>query len=86
MMMLSNEVSVQCAKMAQCYDFHPLIVWSVVRINPQLNFHLEWGESPALCNSRRRNHEMWSHREEGPGHCSISKEFLSVRKSSLDAM
>ena len=23
---------------------------------------------------------MWSHREEGPGHCSISKKLLSVQK------
>ena len=35
---------------------------------------LRMGESPALCNSRRMNHEVWSHREEGPGHCSISKK------------
>ena len=37
----------------------------------------------ALCNSRRRNHEVWSHREEGPGHCSISKKLLSVQISTF---
>ena len=26
----------------------------------------------ALCNSRRRNHVVWPHREEEPRHCSIS--------------
>ena len=30
--------------------------------------HSEWGESPALCYSRRMDHELWSHRKEGPGH------------------
>ena len=39
---------------------------------------------PALCNSRRRNHEVWSHREEGPGHCSISKKLLSFQISAFD--
>ena len=27
---------------------------------------------------------MWSHREEGPGHCSLSKKLLSVRISTFD--
>ena len=27
------------------------------------SFQLEGGELPALCNSRRRNPEVWSHRE-----------------------
>ena len=27
---------------------------------------------------------MWSHREEGPGHCSISKKLLSVQISTFD--
>ena len=36
-------------------------------------------ESPGLCNSRRWNHDVWSHREEGPGHCSISKNILSFQ-------
>ena len=46
------------------------------------------GESPALCNSGRRNHEVWSHREEGPGHCSISiasqcpKNYLRMLRSN----
>ena len=40
-----------------------------------------YNDSAALCNSRRRNHEVWSHLEEGPGHCSISKTFLSVQMS-----
>ena len=39
---------------------------------------------PALCNSRRRNDEMWSHREEGPGHCSISRKLLGVQISTLN--
>ena len=26
--------------------------------HPQLNFHIDRGESPALCNSRRRNHKV----------------------------
>ena len=29
-------------------------------------------ESRQLSVTRLRNHEVWSHREEGPGHCSIS--------------
>ena len=41
-------------------------------------------ESPALRNSKRRNHEVKSHREEGPGHCLISKTFLNVQISTLD--
>ena len=39
-------------------------------------------ESPALCNSRRRNHEVWSHRDGGPGHCLI--KLLSVQISAFD--
>ena len=34
--------------------------------------------------SRRMNHEVWSHREEGPGHCSISKKLLSAQISTFD--
>ena len=51
---------------------------------PLLNFHLDLGESPALRNSRRMNHETWSRPEEGPGHCSISKKLLSVQMSTSD--
>ena len=36
--------------------------------------------------SRRMNHEVWSHREEGPGHCSISKKLLSVQISTFDIL
>ena len=43
-------------------------------------------KSPALCNSRRMNHKVWSHREEGPGHCSISKKLLSVHISTFDIL
>ena len=46
--------------------------------------HEVQGENlPALCNYRqkikdKRNHEMWSHRQEGPGsHCSISLPIFS---------
>ena len=63
--------------------FLRMILWSVVRVPPQLNFHSEGGESPVFCNSRRRNHEVWSRREEGPGQCSITKELLSVQISTL---
>ena len=57
----------------------------MVRIHPQLNYHLESEEkSPAHCDSRRMNHEVWSRREEGPGHCSISKKLLSVQISTFD--
>ena len=56
-------------------------LWSKVRIYPQLNFRLERKESLALCNFRRKNHEVWSLREEGPGHCSISKKLLRVQIS-----
>ena len=40
------------------------------------------GNSPAPRNSMRRNHEVTSNREEEPGHCSISKKFLSVQIST----
>ena len=29
------------------------------------------------------NHEIWSHREETPGHYSISKKLLCVQKSAF---
>ena len=32
----------------------------------QLNFHQEWEDPLALCNSRRRNHKVGSRRGEGP--------------------
>ena len=51
---------------------------------PQLNFRLQYEESLAFCNSRCWNHEMWSHREEGPGHCSISKKLSSVQMSAFE--
>ena len=54
-------------------------LYIMIQIHSQLDFHLERGESPPLCNSRRRNHEVWSNREEGSGHCSICKSF-SVSK------
>ena len=55
-----------------------------VEEHPQASFDLARGESPALCNSRRRNHEVWSHREAVPGHCSISEKILSVQMSTFD--
>ena len=67
--------------------------WMILRIDPMVSGSSptsaklslsQWFESPALCNSRRRNHEVWSHREEGPGHCSISKELPSVQISTFD--
>ena len=45
---------------------------------------VERGESPAVCNSRRRNHEVRSHQKEGPRQCSISKKLLSVQMSTFD--
>ena len=48
---------------------------------PSVGFRLELGESPALNNSRHMNHEVGSHREEEPEHCSISKKLLSVKIS-----
>ena len=66
-----------CKLLLRCQDCSvvcALSLWSVVRIHPLLGFHLEWGEPLALCNSRRRNPEVWSHREEWPGHCSTSKK------------
>ena len=65
-------------------DSCALILWSVVRVPPQLNFHLELRGSPALCNSRRSKHKVTSHREKGPGHCSISRKLLSVQISTFD--
>ena len=56
----------------------------MVRILPQLNFHLEWAESPALCSSRRRNHEVSSRQEEVFGHCPRGKKLLSVQISTFD--
>ena len=41
-------------------------------------------ESLADGGLRRSNHEVWSNREEGPGHCSISKQLLSVQISTFD--
>ena len=54
-------------RIPQWYDSYPLTQQSMVRFLPQLKFHLERGESPGLCNSRRRNHEVWLDREEGLG-------------------
>ena len=34
--------------------------------------------------SSGRNHRVWSHREERPGYCSISKKLLSVQISAFD--
>ena len=56
-------------------------------IQPQLNIHLERGESLAICISRRRNHDVLSHREEGPGRCSISrqsKRFSEAKNTPSD--
>ena len=50
----------------------------MVGIKPQLDFHIERGESRALCNSRCRITR--SNREEGPGGGSISKKLLRVRQ------
>ena len=36
-----------------------------------------------LCESRRGNHDVWSHQEEGPGNYSTSKKLLSVQKSTF---
>ena len=63
-----------------------------LRIDPMVNdlsllrphFQLERGNLPALCNSRRSSHEARSHREEGPGHCSMSKKLLLVQTSIFD--
>ena len=52
------------AKEAQWQQPCALILLSVVRIHPQLNFHSERGESLALSNSRLMNDEVWSHPEE----------------------
>ena len=38
----------------------------------------------ALSNSRSRNHQVWSHREEGPGRFSIGKKLLRVQISVFD--
>ena len=57
-----------------------------VRIHPQLDFHLEWGEPPALCKSRRRNHGVWSHWKVGPVNCSPSKNLLIDHKSTFACM
>ena len=50
---------------------------------PSDKLSLRVKKSPAFCNSRRRNHEVRSRREEGPGQCSISKNF-SVPISNLN--
>ena len=34
----------------------------------------------ALWNAKRRNHEMASHRKEGPEHCSISTKLPNGKK------
>ena len=73
-----------CVRMTQWYDSCALILWPVVRVPPQLNFHLEWGELPALCNSRCRKHEAWLLRDEEPGHWSITKKLRSFKMSSFD--
>ena len=62
---------------------------SMIGIPPQLNFHLEWGESPApfeirMGNSRHGNHNVVTSRGTTwkPGNCSIGKKLLSVHVST----
>ena len=45
---------------------------------PSAKLSLRIWQSLALCNSRRGNHEAWSHREKGSENCLISKRLLSV--------
>ena len=56
-------------RIAQWQDSCALIQWSVIQIHTQLNLNLKLRESLALCNF---------HREESPGHCSISKKLLTI--------
>ena len=66
---------------------------SFLRLDPMVSgsnptsakLSLRMTDLPALlCNATRRNHEVWSHREEGPGHCLISEKLLSVPMSTFD--
>ena len=45
---------------------------------PSAKLSSEWRELPALCNSSRRNHKVWSHREGWPRNCSIKEKLISV--------
>ena len=45
---------------------------------PSAKLPVQGGESPALSDSMRRNYEVWSHRWEGPGHCSLCKTLLEM--------
>ena len=51
---------------------------------PSAKLNLELGRSLAFCDSRRRDNEVWSNREEGPGYCSIINKLLSIRMSAFD--
>ena len=70
-------------KIAQWHDSCALILRPVVRDSPQLNIHFDRGESLSFSDSRSGNHEVLSHREEGPGRCSPSKKLLSVKMSAF---
>ena len=52
---------------------------------PQLCFHIELEQPLALCSSKRRHHEVWSNREEGPGHCPIGKILVVPKLLPTDA-
>ena len=45
---------------------------------PPLELPLRVRRVAALCNYRRRNHEVWSHREKGSERLSMSKKLLNV--------
>ena len=72
-----NEVSGKLKRLGSCQ----LLIWPVVRMHLQLNFHSARGESLVLSNFKHEDHEMWSHQEEGPVHCSVSKKIFSVQNS-----
>ena len=82
---------VSCSKRVICWCQDRSMV-RLMRIDPMVSGSSptssklsleEWGELQAHCNSKRRNHEVWSHREEGPGHCWMSKKLLSVHISTF---
>lgn len=51
----------------------------MVRIHPQLSFHFKWGKSSALCNNKRTNHEVVSHREKDD-----KQQLLIAQMSTFD--
>ena len=67
-------------KLSKCVRIQQIDPMVIGSCPPSVKLSLMMRESPALCNYRCMNHEVWSHQEEGLGHCLISNKLLSVHK------